>query len=231
MIVVFALLYKIYLTFAYESMIELQSWGVYVNREAKNELNVLLTFFYEIIVISLLLIELYITKIISKEHERSRKLKVIPKTYLGCVDFSQHRTIYKYLFVAFTTVELLLVPNMLALPILFLFLILMIFAVMYTTKEINSTSATEEQFIKDSDYTKAPSFEDEKSNLVEWAMKNERLFTITMEWQKVFMMIQLFEFVLVNTYSVKQELRRELNGQSSFSFLFFILRLIGHAEY
>jgi len=156
---------------------------------------------------------------------------VIPKTYLGCVDFSQHRTIYKYLFVAFTTVELLLVPNMLALPILFLFLILMIFAVMYTTKEINSTSATEEQFIKDSDYTKAPSFEDEKSNLVEWAMKNERLFTITMEWQKVFMMIQLFEFVLVNTYSVKQELRRELNGQSSFSFLFFILRLIGHAEY
>ena len=228
-IVVISLLYKVYLTIAYESMVELQSWGVYVNKEAKNELNVLLTFCYESIVISLLLVELYITKSISKEHERSRKLKVMTKTYLGCVDFSQHRIIYKYLFVAFTAVELLLVPNILALPILFFFLILMIFAVIYTTKDRNNS--TEVQFSKDSDYMKASSFEGERNNLVAWAMKNERLFTITMEWQKVFMMIQLFEFVLMNTYSVKQELRRELNGESPFSFFFLILRLIGHAEF
>jgi hypothetical protein len=29
---------------------------------------------------------------------------------------------------------------------------------------------------------KASVFENEKSNLVTWAMKNERLFTLTMEW-------------------------------------------------
>jgi len=87
-IVVLSFLYKVYLTFSYESMIELQSWGIYVDSYSKNELNVPLTFFYESIVIVLLLTELYITNSITKEHERSRKLKVMTKTYLGCLDFS-----------------------------------------------------------------------------------------------------------------------------------------------
>ena len=228
-IVVISLLYKVYLALAYESIVELQSWGVYANQDSKNELNVFFTFCYETIVISLLLAELYITKSIAKEHERSRKLKVMTKTYLGCVDFSQHRRIYKYLFVAFTAVELLLVPDLLALPILFLFLILMIFAVIYTTKDRNTSTIVMPS--KDSDFMKASSFESERINLVTWAMKDERLFTISMEWQKVFMMIQLFEFVLMNTFSVKQELKRELDGESQYSFFFLFLRLIGHAEF
>lgn len=167
----------------------------------------LLTFFFETFTLALLLAEFYITKTIQKEHERSRKLKVVTKTYLGCLDFSQHRRIYKYLFVAFTAVELLLVPDILALPILFFFLILMIFAVIYATKDRNTSTIVLPN--KDSDYMKASLFENEKINLVTWAMKNERLFTITMEWQKVFMMIQLFEFVLMNIFSVKQELKKE----------------------
>ena len=151
------------------------------------------------------------------------------KTYLGCLDFSYHRRVYKYLFVAFTAVELLIVPNLLALPILFFFLLLMIFAIVYTT--IDRNRATTVLPSKDSDFFKASSFNRERINLVTWAMENERLFTITMEWQKVFMILQLVEFVLMNTYSVKQELIREENGQSSYSAFFFFLRLIGHAEY
>ena len=95
------------------------------------------TFAYEIVVLALLVGELYITKTILKEFERSRKLKVTTKTYLGCLDFSYHRRVYKYLFVAFTAIELLIVPDLLALPILFFFLILMIFAIVYTTIDRN----------------------------------------------------------------------------------------------
>jgi hypothetical protein len=180
-------------------------------------------------VISLLAGELYITKSIFKEFERSRKLKVMSKTYLGCYDFSYHRRVYKYLFVSFTAVELLIVPDILALPILFFFLLLMIFAIVYTT--IDRNRATTVLPNRDSDFLKASSFNRERIGIVTWAMKNEKLFTITMEWQKVFMMIQLVEFVLMNTYSVRQELQREMRGESSYSTFFLFLRLIGHAEY
>ena len=63
----------------------------------------------------------------------------------------------------------------------------MIFAVIHTTRDRNTSTVVLNN--KDSDYMKASLFENEKINLVTWAMKNERLFTITMEWQKVFMMI------------------------------------------
>ena len=143
-------------------------------------MNIFQTFSYEFIVLSFLVAELYVTKTILKEFERSRKLKVMTKTYLGCLDFSYHRRVYKYLFVAFTAVELLIVPNLLALPILFFFLLLMIFAIVYTT--IDRNRATTVLPSKDSDFFKASSFNRERINLVTWAMENERLFTITMEW-------------------------------------------------
>jgi len=102
------------------------------------------------------------------------------KTYLGCFDFSYHRRVYKYLFVSFTAVELLIVPDILALPILFFFLLLMIFAIVYTT--IDRNRATTVLPSKDSDFFKAASFSKERIGIVTWAMQNERLFTITMEW-------------------------------------------------
>ena len=105
---------------------------------------------------------------------------MMTKTYLGCFDFSYHRRVYKYLFVSFTAVELLIVPDILALPILFFFLLLMIFAIVYTT--IDRNRATTVLPSKDSDFFKASSFNRERIGIVTWAMQNERLFTITMEW-------------------------------------------------
>jgi len=129
---------------------------------------------------TLLLAELYTTKTILKEFERSRKLKMMTKTYLGCLDFSYRRRVYKYLFVSLTAVELLIVPSLLALHILFFFLLLMIFAIVYTM--IDRNRATTVIPSKDSDFFKASSFNRERINLVTCAMENERLFTITMEW-------------------------------------------------
>jgi hypothetical protein len=63
-IVVFCMLYKVYLTIASESIVDLQSWGVYADQNSANQLNVFLTFFYETLAIALLLAEFYITKTI-----------------------------------------------------------------------------------------------------------------------------------------------------------------------
>ena len=63
-IVVSCLLYKVYLTVAYENIVDLRSWGVYADQDSTNELNVFLTFFYETLAIALLLAELYTTKTI-----------------------------------------------------------------------------------------------------------------------------------------------------------------------
>lgn len=114
-------------------------------------------------------------------------MKVMTKTYLGCVSFSHHRRVYKYLFVGFTAVELLLVPSITALPILFIFLILMICAIINTAEDRNRQTVMLPN--KDSDFMKASTLETQRNKLVHWAMKDERLFTITMEWQKVFMVI------------------------------------------
>lgn len=127
----------------------------------------------------LLLFVLYTSKAIYEETESSRELKVITKTYLGCKEFSNNRKIYKYLFVVLSAVELLLVPNLLALPILFFFLLLMIFAILYTT--IYRNRETTVQSKKDSDFKKLSNFDKEKNNFVIWAVQNERLFAITME--------------------------------------------------
>jgi hypothetical protein len=49
-----------------------------------------------------------------------------PLTYLGCRYFSSKRRIFKFFFVSLTLIEILNMPDLLALPVLYTFLALMV---------------------------------------------------------------------------------------------------------
>ncbi len=42
-----------------------------------------------------------------------------------------------------------------------------------------------------------------------WALEKERLFTIVLNWQKVVMMTQLFEYIVTNVASVRKDIMLE----------------------
>jgi hypothetical protein len=60
-----------------------------------------------------------------------------PLTYLSCRYFSSKRRIFKYLFVSLTLIEILNMPDLLALPVLYTFLALMIFSLIRVSNKKN----------------------------------------------------------------------------------------------
>lgn len=117
------------------------------------------------------------------EVDTSETLHLIPATYLGNRHFSSKRRIFKHFFVALTIIEILSMPDLLALPVLYSFLLLMIFEVTKITSVRNRESFAGKD--RDSHFIALIG----KKSIMEWAMDKERLFTLTLLWQKIVMMI------------------------------------------
>lgn len=50
------------------------------------------------------------------------------------------------------------------------------------------------------------------SAIIDWAMTKEKLFTLTMLYQKVVMMIQLTEYIATHIHAVRMHINLEQNG-------------------
>jgi len=86
----------------------------------------------------------------------------------------------KSFIVVLTLLEALVLPDLLALPVLFAILFLIVFAISKITNTTSLDSNSNDNFKK-----MAMSGE----GIIDWAMTNERLFKLTMLYQKVVMMI------------------------------------------
>ena len=148
-----------------------------------------------------------------------------PLTYLGCRYFSSKRLIFKYTFVALTLLEILNMPDLLALPVLYTFLALMVFQRM---KVSNNKKSNQRSTFTDSNYFTVAG----QKSIVNWAMEKENLFQKMLTWQKACMMLQLFEFIITHIDQVRNSI---INGnthdENHLSTILYLLRCVGHTEY
>ena len=96
-------------------------------------------------------------------------------------------------------------PDVLALPVLFSFLVLMICAITNMMTNRNRASFTDTKQAGGALIFTLTGDE----GFVGWALNKERLFSLTLTWQKTVMMIQLFEFIVTHIAGVKKTIVEE----------------------
>ena len=154
-----------------------ESVGVYLKDVTDEETGVVTretdffgTFLFEMISLASYAIIYYVTHLI--------KIRLLlqtqdePLTFLGCRYFSSKRRWFKYLFVSITLIEILNMPDLLALPVLYTFLALMVFAIIRVTGRRNRST------FMDSNYFAVVG----EKGIVNWAMNNENLFQKMLAW-------------------------------------------------
>jgi hypothetical protein len=113
-------------------------------------------------------------------------------------------------------------PDLLALPVLYSFLALMVFAIVRVTGRRNRST------FMDSNYFSVAG----EKGIINWAMENENLLQKMRAWQKACMMLQLFEFIVTHIAQVRNSI---MNGKTQddtqLSTILFLLRCVGHTEY
>jgi hypothetical protein len=99
-------------------------------------------------------------------------------TYLGNRHFSSKFHYFKYVFLLLTLTEVLMMPDLLAVPVLYALLFMTISSVIKTTNTRNRQSV-----IGTFEYFRA------HESIVEYLLNRERLFSVILAYQKVIMFI------------------------------------------
>lgn len=134
---------------------------------------------------ALLFAMIYVTnRKIKSEVDTSFQLKMSAITYLGNRHFSSKFHYFKYMFLILTLLEVLMIPDLLAVPVLYALLFLTISSVIKTTAVRNRQSIATFEYLRAGE------------SLVEYLLNKERLFSVILAYQKVVMFIQLFETII-----------------------------------
>jgi hypothetical protein len=144
MLVLLLIVFGMKVYFVYDDATDDESYGVYfiekINEktlEKTIELDIYHSFLFETFALVVYCLIGLITYKINFEIQRSALLGSHPETYCGNKYFSEKRVFFKYAFIAFTLVEVLSMPDLLALPVLYTFLFLMIFAITRRVSDLN----------------------------------------------------------------------------------------------
>lgn len=95
------------------------------------------TFFYEISSLLCFIVVFVTNRAIKNEVDTTVQLNMMPMTYLSNRHFANGLEYYKYFFLLLTLLEVLLMPDILAIPVQFALLALIIIDVTNYTMRIN----------------------------------------------------------------------------------------------
>jgi hypothetical protein len=113
---------------------------------------------------------LFSNRKIKSEVDTSLSLKMSAITYLGNRQFSSKFHYFKYVFLLLTVIEVLLMPDLLAVPVLYALLFITIASVIKTTSTRNRQSVASFEYFRASE------------SYIEWLLNRERLFSVILAY-------------------------------------------------
>jgi hypothetical protein len=114
------------------------------------QMNYIKSFAFEFVTLGIYLGVWLITRHIRRKQKQAELLEETPETFFGNNHYGQARQALKYFFIGASMFEGLSMPDLLALPLLYLILLLAIVRVVHLTKKRNRMSFTnDDHFFRD----------------------------------------------------------------------------------
>ena len=143
---------------------------------------------------------------------------MMPMTYLSNRHFANNFEYFKYTFFILTLLEVLLMPDLLAVPVVYALLAILVIEVTNYTNRINRLQGP----------AKDTHFQSQKDTTINTTI----ILRFLLVYQKVVMMVQVFEFVVVHIPHVRDMILLDTQGIEHYlSDALFVLRLLGHSEF